>query len=239
MPRTVKPAPERKAEIVEAAQNLFITQGYDATSVNQVIEAVGISKGAFYHHFTAKEDLLEAIAQHHVAQTAADAQSVLDDPTLDSFARLKKFLEMSRERKVNEGVRVIRTFQTLFHVDNVTLFHRIHTAMIEVIKPVLTRIIAEGVEEQTFDTSSPEGAAETILLLGTTTREAVARIVYATNGEERAAAATALMEKMEFICIVMDRVLGLPDGSLDLGKADFVNIISACAECTDLQVAAE
>lgn len=238
MPRIVKPAEERKAEITEAAMNLFITQGYEATTVNDVIAAVGISKGAFYHHFTAKEDLLEAIARQHVLQTAADAQSVLEDPTLDSFARLKCFLEQARKRKENESLRIMRTFETLFRVDNVPLFHRIHTAMIEVVKPILTRIITEGVAEQTFDTPSPEWAADTILLLGASNREAVAAIFTAAGEAERETAIAELAERMRFTAITIDRILGLPDGSLDACDDDFLRALSTGSQYRQATAAA-
>ena len=59
MPRIIKPAAVRREEILDCALDLFARQGYDATSVNQLIECAGISKGAFYHHFSSKEDVLE------------------------------------------------------------------------------------------------------------------------------------------------------------------------------------
>ena len=52
----------RRAELIDCAQRLFLTRGYERTTINDVIAATGLSKGAFYHHFRAKEDLLEAIA---------------------------------------------------------------------------------------------------------------------------------------------------------------------------------
>ncbi len=52
---TVLGARER---ILAAAIDLFATQGYDATSVTQVIERAGLTKGGFYHHFASKDALL-------------------------------------------------------------------------------------------------------------------------------------------------------------------------------------
>src|SRR6185437_776110 len=60
--RVLKAPAVRRAELLDCAQGLFLTRGYDQTTVNDVIAATGLSKGAFYHHFRAKEDLLEAIA---------------------------------------------------------------------------------------------------------------------------------------------------------------------------------
>ncbi|MCT6919695.1 MAG: TetR/AcrR family transcriptional regulator, partial [Bifidobacteriales bacterium] len=49
--------------IVEAATELFTSQGYDKTSMQDIINATGgLSKGAVYHHFRSKEDLFDAVA---------------------------------------------------------------------------------------------------------------------------------------------------------------------------------
>ena len=61
--RVLKAPAVRRAELIDCAQCLFLTRGYEATTINDVINATGVSKGAFYHHFRAKEDLLEAIAR--------------------------------------------------------------------------------------------------------------------------------------------------------------------------------
>ena len=47
-----------RERILAAAVDLFATQGYDATSVTQVIDRAGLTKGGFYHHFASKDTLL-------------------------------------------------------------------------------------------------------------------------------------------------------------------------------------
>jgi len=50
-----------RGAIVDAAQKHFIERGYDATSVSEVLESAGVSRGAMYHHFAAKEDVFAAV----------------------------------------------------------------------------------------------------------------------------------------------------------------------------------
>ena len=53
-----------RAEMIQAAIRLFALRGYHATSMNDILEAVSLSKGAFYHHFSSKEALgLEVLFQ--------------------------------------------------------------------------------------------------------------------------------------------------------------------------------
>lgn len=52
---------EREQRILDAAAQLIIRYGYDKTSVSEIADAAGISKGAIYLHFTSKEELFEAL----------------------------------------------------------------------------------------------------------------------------------------------------------------------------------
>lgn len=56
--RTVTAAGGVRARVLDAAVDLFARQGYESTSVAQVVAAAGVAKGGFYHHFASKEDLL-------------------------------------------------------------------------------------------------------------------------------------------------------------------------------------
>jgi AcrR family transcriptional regulator len=58
-------ATERKIQFIETAMKLFAEKGYHSTSIQDIVEAWGISKGAFYHHFSSKEDLMLSIVKYH------------------------------------------------------------------------------------------------------------------------------------------------------------------------------
>ena len=59
--RIVKEATERKNEILDAAAVLFMKKGFDNTSTNDILEAVGIARGTLYHHFKSKEEVMDAL----------------------------------------------------------------------------------------------------------------------------------------------------------------------------------
>ncbi|QIZ65950.1 TetR/AcrR family transcriptional regulator [Geobacillus subterraneus] len=63
---------ERRVQFIEIAMKLFAEKGYHATSIQDLVEAWGISKGAFYHHFSSKEELLLAVLQHYSENMMAD-----------------------------------------------------------------------------------------------------------------------------------------------------------------------
>ena len=53
-----------KQEILIAALDLFSTQGFDATSMSQIAEAVGVRKASLYSHFASKDDILKSLMQN-------------------------------------------------------------------------------------------------------------------------------------------------------------------------------
>lgn len=64
-------------ELLTAAVDLFYRQGYDRTSLQAIVTAAGLSKGAFYHHFKGKEDLLRAIHDSFLDEELSRAEAVL------------------------------------------------------------------------------------------------------------------------------------------------------------------
>src|SRR5687768_8579029 len=72
-----------RAAIVAAARDLFGRQGYDATSIDAILRAAGIARGALYHHFPNKEALFDAVLDAEIAAVAkasARAARAAGDP---------------------------------------------------------------------------------------------------------------------------------------------------------------
>lgn len=66
-----------KDKILEAALDLFAEKGYDATGVQEIVATAGVTKGALYHHFAAKEDILFEIYGSVFAQQLAALDAIL------------------------------------------------------------------------------------------------------------------------------------------------------------------
>ena len=227
-PRIVKPAPARRDEILDAAQQLFARHGYDSTSVNQIIVTVGVSKGAFYHHFESKEDLVEALACRYARQTSALAEQEIADPTLDAFSKLVAFLGTMRRHKMENVAELRATFEPMFRPENLQLYERTQRAVTDVVRPLLTRIIVEGVAEQTFDTPDPESAAETIMHLLTSNRGLITALYMTRDRLTFERLSRVLLDKMSYLGTVIDRILGLPEGSIELADRSVLDAL-ACS----------
>ncbi|HTJ56193.1 MAG TPA: TetR/AcrR family transcriptional regulator [Devosiaceae bacterium] len=220
--RVVKSAIIRKQELLDAAMRLIAAKGYDETSVSDVIAEVGISKGAFYHHFDSKEGLIEALAERYAAESAGRAQSLLEDETLDAFERLSSFLSRLRNQKAEVAPELFAAFAPIFRPENIRLYERTQSAANAIIRPMLARIITEGVAERTFDTSDPEGATDIILHLMTSNRPMIAALYAARTPDQFEARLSRLVERMRYLGTVIDRILGIPEGSIELTDQESV-----------------
>lgn len=77
---------EKKKKIIDTAWRLFYEQGYDATTVEQIIGECKVSKGTFYHYFSAKTDLFSSLSDLFDEQYLIIVKDL--DPTLHSFDKL-------------------------------------------------------------------------------------------------------------------------------------------------------
>ena len=79
--------------ILQAAAKVFFENGFEKTSVKMILEEAHIVTGSFYHFFSSKEALFEAVAESFLKQYAQRVESILDDETLDMHQIAEKVLE--------------------------------------------------------------------------------------------------------------------------------------------------
>ena len=81
----------RKKQILETAEKLFTEKGYQTTSVQDILDELGLSKGSFYHHFESKEYLLEAMCDRRAVLIAHQAEEE-EQAFVKPIARLNSLL---------------------------------------------------------------------------------------------------------------------------------------------------
>ena len=221
-------APEaRRAQFLDCAQALFFTQGYEATTINDIIDRAGLSKGAFYHYFESKEALLDALTGRMVAQIVTDAEPILEDASLDALARLNAFLEQGRQWKIERAPMLKAVFTAMLRAENVVLQHRLVATSSKVVNPVLTDIVHEGVREGVFDPPAPELIAEIIMQLGQSRMAVAVEAMAAAERGELDRAVRVLEDRLADEQAVIERLLGVPRGSVTLAEPGFVRAMLA------------
>ena len=140
----MKKGEKRKQELLQIAYRLFLSQGYENTSVDEIIEAAGIAKGTFYYYFQSKEQMLEAVIGTMIEAEAEVARQVLAS-------------EMTVPQKIVGIVSSVRPTQeerpiedALNRPENVLLHDKLQRQLLEDILPLLSKAVEEGVRDGLF-----------------------------------------------------------------------------------------
>lgn len=221
MARVLKKPEVRSAELLDCAQRLFFERGYDNTTVNDIIREAGVSKGAFYHYFESKDALLEALGVRLANDFIADLQPILKDPSLDAIGRLNAVFADSRRLNAELAPQLKKTFYTVFKPENVVLFHRLDEAVSEVFAPIVAGILQEGVDEGVMDAPDPQAFAEMLLQLRLSMRAVMHRALRMADAGDLDQAAALLDERIRLYGITIDRLLKLPDGTVNMAEPGF------------------
>jgi AcrR family transcriptional regulator len=215
-PRVVKAAAVRRLELVDCAQRLFLERGYERTTVNDVIAATGVSKGAFYHHFRAKEDLLEAISERLARQNLEALSAVRSDPAIDALQRLNGMLTGMRAWKKEAMPELRVMFRALVQSDNAVLYYRIVRTVFAAIAPALAEVITEGQQDGVFDVADTSLVAEMILSLSEGRRRLIVEAIELAERGDVKDATRMVASRLRAEEAMLDRILGLPAGGIAL-----------------------
>lgn len=92
MARISKSPQERKSELLQAAVDLFMVKGYEATSVGDIVGKVGVAQGLFYYYFKSKEEIYHAALEYYTDAYAAIIQKTILDRSVPLMQRTQKIL---------------------------------------------------------------------------------------------------------------------------------------------------
>src|SRR5215471_17929329 len=95
MARIVKEPAVRRNEIVDVAQRLVYTKGYEQMTIQDILDDLQISKGAFYHYFGSKLAVLEALMDRVFEEMEQLLLPIVHDPRRSALAKLQRFFAAS------------------------------------------------------------------------------------------------------------------------------------------------
>jgi AcrR family transcriptional regulator len=107
MSKRIERGQATRQRLVATAARMFGERGYEATSIEELLQELQVSRGALYHHFDSKEALFEAVMQEieaEVAQATVAASSGARDPAAALRAGCEAFLELARTPRIRQIV---------------------------------------------------------------------------------------------------------------------------------------
>jgi len=157
--RTIKDPAERKTEILDCAENLFTTKGYMQTTINDVLNELSIAKGTFYHYFKSKEQLMEAVVMRFVAQGAASAKAVADDPKLTAVEKMRKIIVGTAPDNKHKDLAI----EQMHQAGSAEMHQKSLVETVRQCSPILAEIVQQGIKEGSFTTEHPYETVEFLL----------------------------------------------------------------------------
>jgi len=192
---------DRLNEILDVSQNLFIAKGYAKTTVNDILDGVGISKGAFYYYFKSKEDVMDTVITRMVEEARITAQAIAEKPDLSAG---EKFYQILTSQNV-EGNHTADIIEELHHEDNSAMHQKSLVETILALSPILAEVVKQGIKEGVCNTPYP---LESVEFLFTAVQFLLDPGLFHWSPQE-------LLRRVNASIYIMELVLGTPRGSFN------------------------
>lgn len=190
-----------KQHLIDIAEELFVKQGYEKTSINDILKRARISKGGFYHHFVSKNEIFGVIIDQHLAKMEAELELILANKSLTALRKMERYIVMVAEMGRSHS----NLFFQAFAQDDAPLvsqeyFDRSQRSII----PLLVKIARQGEKEGTFKVRHPEETFNLLLIMRHSSLNFLLGIVDK-NWKES-------WNYFEAINSISEKALGLPEG---------------------------
>jgi len=207
---------QTRDKILHAAMGLFLRQGYENTSVQAIIDAVGIAKGTFYHHFKGKEEMLVVLVESMSRRVVDALDPIVEDPSLDAITKILRASQAAVGLKGAElGPETLVLVKQMRSPANRQLADAIDRISSQWILPFYVRCIEQGVAEGVFRVRDPGLAAQLFLGSVLSLKDRISDLYL-----EAAAGTSGAVDKLvvvyEAIEESLERLLGSPPGSLPI-----------------------
>jgi len=189
MARPNKNYPFKKEALVLTAVDLFIKQGYENTTIMQIMRGAGLTKAGMYHYFPSKEKILDAAIDCSIAQYIEEVREDMAGLTVE-----EKMLRFTRGDAMPGNL-----MQKILNIKSGNqdsyAAYRIRERCIHAYIPVMEEIIRDGIAKGVYDTEYPRQTAEFMVLLAKSLVEP--NILPTANREEMELRVRAFLQLIE------------------------------------------
>jgi len=146
--------------ILDVSLKLFMEKGYEKTTIQDIVNDLGMSKGAIYHHFKSKEEIMNAISKRSFEENTY-LNEIYKDLTLNGLEKIQKILICNiadTNKQINDKL-------SLYLTKNHRMIVKHLEDTMQYAAPMLAKLIEEGIEDKSITATNPKAASEVIMLL--------------------------------------------------------------------------
>jgi AcrR family transcriptional regulator len=210
----------KRNEILAVAQRLVYTKGYEQMTIQDMLDDLQISKGAFYHYFGSKQELLEALIEGMLNEMEKLFIPIVHDAHLSSLEKFQSFFGTLARWKTAQKTFLLTLLRVWFADDNAIVRQKVRAMAIKHLTPLLTLIISQGIQEGVMTTSYPEQVGEVIMSLLQDLSETLGKLLL--SFEPSSDAWQHVNNTVNAYTDALERILGTSTGSLPLVDAEIL-----------------
>lgn len=222
MPRVVKEDDyaARCNEILKVARQLVYTKGYEQMSIQDILDTLKISKGAFYHYFDSKQALLDGLVDQMLDEADQVLRPIVEAKDLSALEKMRNYFNTAARWKTDNKALMLDLVRIWYTDANALVRQKQQAAAMKRIAPMLTEIIRQGIAEGVFTTKYPDEFGEMLLGLSRGVQDTLVELIIAEESPPDG------LQRLESIMGAysesMERILGAPPGSLPIGDVEML-----------------
>lgn len=214
----------RRDQILITAERLFYSNGYEQTTVQDILDQLHLSKGGFYHHFDSKLSLLTAICDMRAEESAKAAEEAVAACAGDPVLALNTMMESGNLLRADKLDYVGLLLRVAYREDGALMREKLKQRTLSLMLPLMNQVIADGVRIGVFSLPRFALAGELVLRLCAQFTDEAAMVL--DQGGEEAEILGTILAKLELYRHTVERMLSAPFGSIVL--YDMGNLASLC-----------
>lgn len=219
-----------RQEFLQAALDLFNKKGYDRTTIKDIIDAVGVSKGAFYHYFDCKEDIVTAIAREYSSRAIGIIKEVAQREDLNALEKINLVFQLVNQFKQERSHQRERIKGVFAEDGNLKMERKLFNQLKSQALRYFEEIVEGGIKEGLFTKTNQKEMAEFLLLTINNLNRSIEDLTreMTKEGEEYSSQelARALEERLVFYEEAFARILGLKEGEIHLKESYMERFLS-------------
>lgn len=204
----------RRGQILDMAEKLFFEQGYDRTSIQDILDALKLSKGGFYHYFDAKETVLREICERRWVGRYEQIRMELMSARMSPMDKLNRLLSQTSLFEAEDERFAALLLKLCYRDRDASIRDYRRRVLIDALTPQVGEAILEGVESGALHSRYPMGIGRVLLLLACDVNDEVCDIL--SEDIENPDRMIKVIELLNTYRESVEQLCGAPYGSIQL-----------------------
>ena len=204
----------KRTQILDTAERLFFERGYDRTSVQDILDALEMSKGGFYHYFDAKDSVLRAVSERRVQGRFDRLVAELSSARRGSVDKLNLLLGMANLFEAEDAPFAALLLKLCYQEKDAAMCAHRRRVLIDRLLPYVNEVIGEGLADGSFHTRYPMEIGRLLLLMACDVDDEVCNLL--ADNPDNPEVMLRLLELLNTWRDSAERLIGAPYGSIAL-----------------------